>query len=199
MASLNQSAVINVDPSGDVMFIVGTSQSDTTATIRVSSKLLSLASSVFAALFSPRFTEGIALAEATEVRQISLPDDDPEAMLVVCRTLHFVENAPDDISYSLLEKVAEVCDKYDLGFALRGWSELALQEWKREMDDDEGRCAQLLNISFVLGSQETFWLASRNLLLHSSVTTPPTNKENGLAFAGLVEDLLGKCQNTDQQ
>lgn len=199
MASFNQSEVVDVDPSGDVIFIVGTSQSATTATIRVSSELLSLASSVFAALFSPRFAESIALVESTETRQISLPDDDPEAMLVVCRTLHFVENTVDDISYPLLEKVAEVCDKYDVGFALRGWSELALQKWKMGMDDNDDRCAQLLNISFILGSQETFWLASRNLMLHCSVATPPTDRENGLAFAGFVEDLLGKLQLTDQQ
>ena len=111
------------DPNGDVDFLVGPLEK----TLKVSSKVLSLASPVFAALFSPKYSEGNALSISTDMHQIQLPDDDPEALGLVCCALHHRQIAPHRIIVEKLGKVAAVCDKYDLAEALAPWSSLWLQ------------------------------------------------------------------------
>lgn len=117
---------INVDPHGDVLLLLGPSKN---VFLRVSSKALSLASPVFAALFSPRFSEGQPLSSSTEVRRVPLPEDDPEAMTQICYAIHFYATVPRTISMSLLEGIASLCDKYDLAVALAAWSELWLRDF----------------------------------------------------------------------
>lgn len=88
------------------------------AKIRVSSVTLSLASKVFRALFSPRYSEGQAIREASsEDKEIALEDDDPYALTTLCRVLHYAakldiaEKLCDNINY--FYKVAILADKYD--------------------------------------------------------------------------------------
>ena len=106
----------DVDPAGDLILLVG--PRDTCQLVRVCSKILSLASPDFAALLSPRFAEGQGSGQ--EDWTVSLPDDDAEAMLVICRTIHFVDTASESPPFSLIAKVASLCDKYDLAVALHG-------------------------------------------------------------------------------
>ena len=112
---------LTADPHGDVKLII--SASEDAKELRVSSKVMSLASSVFAALLSPKFSEGVTLSHAKDVHEIKLEDDDPEAMLLICHTIHLGHHIPRRVPIDLLEKVALLCDKYDLAKALSGWSE----------------------------------------------------------------------------
>ena len=98
----------DVDPHDDVLLLLGPSKN---VSLRVSSKALSLASTVFAALFSPRFSEGQPLSSSTEARNVPLPEDDLEAMTQICYAIHFYRTVPRTISMSLLEKLASLCDK----------------------------------------------------------------------------------------
>ena len=125
----------DVDPHGDVLLLLGPSKN---VSLRVSSKALTLASPVFAAMFSPRFSEGQPLSSSTEVRSVPLPEDDPEAMTQICYAIHFYATVPRTISMSLLEDIASLCDKYDLTVALAAWSELWLRDFviKAEKEDD---------------------------------------------------------------
>ena len=115
---------MDADPEGDLVLVIGSGENQ--KSIRASSKVLSLASPVLAAMFSPRrFSEGSALSSSNPPN-IHLPEDDPEAVTVFCRLVHFREyqgnqKAP---SFNELLNMALFCDKYDAGLALNPWCEL---------------------------------------------------------------------------
>lgn len=89
----------------------------------VSSKMLSLASSVFAATLSSKFKEGLSKDGWLETSSISLPDDEVEAFTVICKAIHYrVDDIPEDLSLSCLKNLAIVCDKYDMTRSLMGWN-----------------------------------------------------------------------------
>lgn len=97
--------VVNVDSDGDVLLVIGT---PATVSLRVSLKVLSLALPVFAALFSLRYSEWIALAtKSSDAHPLIFPDDDPDAMNLVCHSIHFQENTTvKDIPLPLSQAVA---------------------------------------------------------------------------------------------
>ena len=94
----------DVDLAGDLMLLVGP---DKELIIRASSKVLSLASPVFARMLCPHFAEGRSLSKKGSLgksavcsTEVTLPDDDPEAMVLFCDTVHggrrsLCENAVD--------------------------------------------------------------------------------------------------------
>ena len=111
--------VVRAHLEGDVSFLIGGKENG--KDIRMSSTVLSLVSSVIAALFGPKYSEGMASANASSVRKIELPDDDPDAMTLVCYALHHHRSALQDITPELREKVAVLCNKYDLASVLTSW------------------------------------------------------------------------------
>jgi len=108
-------------PCGDLLLIVGKSQ---TCKLLVSATVLSLASSVFRAMFDGPFKEGVELRnyQKTEKRvELSLPEDDPAGMWLLCSLLHFALAGDDSLltgSANLLA-MSIVSDKYDCNHALR--------------------------------------------------------------------------------
>ena len=157
---MTASAPYDADPAGDITLLVGPDQ----AAIRVSSKVLSLASPVFAAMFSPKFAEGQALltnkTSSLSPITITLPEDDAEAMMLFCSTVHFRKQATPDVSLLLLEKLASLCDKYDAARAISSASEVWMSPFKGT-EDDERDFPRLLWISYVLGNHRAFWEFSR--------------------------------------
>lgn len=118
-----QPAKIDADPAGDLVLAVGSG--DTQRRIRASSKVLSLASPVLAAMFSPhRFSEGAALSTSNPP-VIPLPEDEPETVTMFCHLVHFKEYQGErpSPSFDQLVNMALFCDKYDAGLALNPWSE----------------------------------------------------------------------------
>ena len=113
----------DMDPAGDLTLLVGPEDCQK-AMIRVLSKALTLASPVFAALVSPNFAEGRALASNTitgATTSIPLPEDDPEAKRWFCRALHHKLNANEqEMSRGFCHKLAIICDKYDASVAMSG-------------------------------------------------------------------------------
>lgn len=81
----------DADQAGDLLLELETDTDGrlTQSSVRVSSKVLSLASPVFAAMLNPKFAEGQALLNATspDTPSISLPDDDSEAVVWLCKAL----------------------------------------------------------------------------------------------------------------
>ena len=87
--------------------------------LRVSSKVLSVSSSVFKALFKPGFAEGNALADRRGLGRIDLLDDDPGVMTAMCSVIHGRPDIlPLSITLELLESLAILTDKYDCSRAL---------------------------------------------------------------------------------
>ena len=159
-----QAAKMDADPGGDLVLTIGSG--DSQRSIRASSKVLSLASPVLAAMFSPhRFLEGIALSSSNPP-EIVLPEDDPGAVTMFCRLVHFREQRGNqtDPSFNQLINMAVFCDKYDAGLALSPWSELWLQPSGRETSRDYGN---RLALAYAFDSQEGFWISSRDMMQYN--------------------------------
>ena len=187
----------DIDPAGDLLLVLENDEDGWTQTqlsIRVSSKVLSLASPVFAAILSPKFAEGQALLKATspETPSISLPDDNSEAVIWLCKALHFKQDltVTADISALLLGQLAILCDKYDLVAALNSWSHVWLQKWSGTGHRVTGQVA-LLWISYALGNEEYFWQISRSLM-HLHTTEDLAAVEKGSWPDILPDKVLGR-------
>ena len=169
MTSSTTSGLVPADPEGDVNLLIGIE--DDVKSLRVSSKVLILASPVFKGVFSPNFSEGSDLLNATTSCEIKLPEDDTEAMTVICYALHHRRITPHDLHFELLEKVAFLCDKYDLADVLTPWSGLWLQRWEFEGKGFE-HWSKMMCISCVFANQRMFYLSTENLLRSCVIPSP---------------------------
>lgn len=107
-----------LNPDGDVILLV---EGQSTGQFLVSSKILSIASPVFAKLFGSNFHEGMQMAKSSRPT-IPLREDDPVAMRTILRILHHQE--PEQVEPMNAERLAIFaihCDKYDCVKALRPW------------------------------------------------------------------------------
>jgi len=116
METCNEILKVAIDPDGDTIFVLEGTE------LQVSSKVLSLASVVFTAMFGPHFLEGKHL-NSTNPRRVPLPEDDGGAMTALCNILHHRAGHVDkNLSSEQLEKLATVVDKYDCSQAITPWS-----------------------------------------------------------------------------
>ena len=112
-----------IDPHGDVILRLQIGGTDTPANLLVSSKVLSLASPVFATLLGPKFLEGNYIRRG-DSPIIELHDDDPAAIALVCNILHYrYDSVPTQPEAEQLGQIAILCDKYDCSKPLQPWSE----------------------------------------------------------------------------
>lgn len=79
---------------------------------QVSSKLLSLASPVFKALFSPGFAEG--QPTSSNPIRIQLHDDDADSMCLMCAVFHHKCAWANGIGLEILKRLVIITDKYDV-------------------------------------------------------------------------------------
>ena len=183
-----QDARIDADPAGDLVLVIGSG--DNQRSVRASSKVLSLASPVLAAMFSPhRFSEGAALSSSNPP-EIYLPEDDPEAVTTFCHLVHFREYrgkqpAP---SFNQLVNMALFCDKYDAGMALNPWSELWLQ--LQSGSETSGDYRNMLALAYAFNNQEGFWISSRNMMQYDKADRSEGTRDELLPL--LPQDLHGK-------
>ena len=160
----------DIDPQGDIIFVLGNPRFDPEPRrrLRVSSKILSLASPAFAAMFSPRWDPPRGDKDPSLFgipREITLPDDDVEAMTRICQMLHFREEASSDVSLDLLEMIAMICDKYNLVTALKPWIGLTLQlRIPLTAPQDENSLASMMFAASVIDNQDIFWRCSMFIL-----------------------------------
>lgn len=94
--------------------------------LKVASTALCIASPVFRAMLSPdRFKEGNTLASCTkngEMYTLALPDDDPDALTILCDIIHFNNfKVPRDISTETLAGLCILLDKYVCTLAAASW------------------------------------------------------------------------------
>ena len=111
---------IDMDLHGDIILILEQVE------LRVSSKVLSLASPVFKALCTPGFAEGNTIAMGG-VSCIHLPEDDTDAMIAFCSVTHFRPYS-NDAPITLLENLAIITDKYDCVSSMRSFGGLSLSD-----------------------------------------------------------------------
>ncbi|OCT51897.1 hypothetical protein CLCR_09200 [Cladophialophora carrionii] len=82
--------------------------------IRVSSKVMSLASPVFKVMFTSGFKESLtSRGTASDSSSISLPDDDPVAFLYLSKVVHFQDpKPPNNVDIVFFENLALLYDEY---------------------------------------------------------------------------------------
>ena len=93
-------------------------------------QILINASSVFEAMLKPgNYQEGVSLAREKYL-EISLPDDNIEAMTVICNILHLQsQKVPiETITSDLLDNIATIIDKYDFARAIQPWPGIWFQQ-----------------------------------------------------------------------
>ncbi len=190
--------MIHVDPAGDVILTVGSEVHRGQARLRVSSKVLSLASPAFAAMFSPKWSDSANKASSSEPQYISLPEDNSSSMEWICRILHFCKDISTNKDIPFLVSVAQLCDKYDLESPIRTWAGSCLQSAQInsftlhaiEEDDLMG----LMYISLVFRNSEPFWSSSAMLLY--AIPMPDLVYDRyelgGLAATLFEDDTFGK-------
>ncbi|KAJ9195795.1 hypothetical protein DTO164E3_6630 [Paecilomyces variotii] len=109
-----------LDAEGDVTLVVG-GNTMSPRQFLVSSKVLSLASPVFAKLFGPHFLEGSQMAKHGNVT-IYLDEDDAKGMGIILGILHHQETPEiGKLSAKEVATVAICCDKYDCARVIRPW------------------------------------------------------------------------------
>ena len=114
--------IIDVDPAGDVILTVGSEECGDQARLRVSSKVLSLASPGFGAMVSPKWSDSANKASCSEPQHIPLPEDNPSPMEWICHILHFCKDISTNKDISFLVSVAQLCDKHDLELPIKPWA-----------------------------------------------------------------------------
>ncbi|MCJ1473764.1 hypothetical protein MMC13_002415 [Lambiella insularis] len=127
MTSTNEIAL-----NGDVYLILDGAQ------LRVYSQVLRCASKVWAAMFSPPFSEGTTISQGKPL-YLPLPDDDTEAMTTMCNVLHhkYKFDMPTPTT-ELFETLAVASDKYDCHEAMSQWVGLSLRPRLRAIDRQPG-------------------------------------------------------------
>ncbi|KAK6823342.1 hypothetical protein RU639_005902 [Aspergillus parasiticus] len=111
--------VERIDPDGNVILRV---EGRNVAQFLVSSKILSVASPVFAKLFSSKFSEGMQMISST-CPTISLYEDDPAAMRTIIKILHYQDPMQDNpITAEAFAILAIHCNKYDCIRAITPWT-----------------------------------------------------------------------------
>ncbi|KAK4891395.1 hypothetical protein LTR27_010049 [Elasticomyces elasticus] len=111
MAGIQGISVTTIARNGDVVLTICTPP---TTKLRVSSDILTGASTVFAAMLGPHFREGQTRRNSVLPAQISLPDDDAGAMSDLCSLLHG-QPTPELVGRVPVERVyrlAVAVDKY---------------------------------------------------------------------------------------
>jgi len=111
-----QAAQIDIAEDSDVILVINTGSKQ--MRLRVFSQCLRAASKVFNIMFGDNWREGKNLG-TKEPAEIALPEDDPKAMLYICRTLHFQPTEDEAPNTGLkgpaqILKIAVQVDKYDL-------------------------------------------------------------------------------------
>ena len=152
--------MINIDPSGNVILEV--LYPDGQKRLLVSSKVLTLVSPVFAAILKSSFREGLSHYPTSAV-SIPLPDDDAEAFIVLCNTIHFRTNdVPEKLTLMCLVNLAIICDKYNCTSALAPWSAMWLQAKIDSLDAKD--LHKLLFAAYILDNPDVFSRISWEIL-----------------------------------
>lgn len=151
-----------LDAEGDVTLVVG-GNTMSPRQFLVSSKVLSLASPVFAKLFGPHFLEGSQMAKHGSVT-IHLDEDNAKGMGIILGILHYQEIPEiEKLGAKELATLAICCDKYDCARIIRPW----IANWFRKVDEglSEKEYGLALLAAHMLRASEDFCKIARKVQL----------------------------------
>jgi len=196
------SSPLELDPNSDVTIVLSTTPKVASAptTVKVSSKCLSLASSVFSTMLRPNssFLEGSQLKKTGHL-ELTL-DDNPEAMLIILKSLHHRnDKIPRYLDVAVLYEIALIADKYDLYSFLVPWAEVWISP-HRTQHFLAGRyvSAELwLYIAWVLRDSVVFESISKQLILETTAAHEELITQEGKTIGEGVPDCIIGMGNVD--
>lgn len=152
-------ATTDINPTGDVIVEIGEER------VRVSSKVMSLASPVFRAMFNSGFKEGLTAQTTTSFPSaISLSDDDFTAFVYLSKVTHFQK--PDlrqEFDIAFFEKVAGLYDKFQCTTPISSSVEAPLDKLTRSAPT--GDLNRILLVAYLLDAPQLFSTASWSILV----------------------------------
>ncbi|KAK5695125.1 hypothetical protein LTR17_024598 [Elasticomyces elasticus] len=144
------------------------------AEIRVSSAILSQASPVFKKMLGPHFLEGQAPRSSAQPKEIKLHDDEPKALEMLLKLVHFYDIEDVAVTPPGLLGLAVLADKYDCAKSLTLMTEALL---KRCVDGGEPLqsarvpfWARLATAAYLLRSSKSFTKYTRHLIVNCTVS-----------------------------
>jgi hypothetical protein len=147
-------------------------KSDSRIEIDTVPQVMATASPVFDRMLQPdRFLEGQKLLEKKPFT-VSLVEDDPSAMKVICDILHYrADSVPvKEMTLTLLASIATVVDKYDCALAIQPWPKswlshmLSLQPSHSFETMTAQELAMWIHISCHLGYEDQFRECTSSLI-----------------------------------
>lgn len=121
-ASAETKPILELCSDGDLTLFVGEDLGPVHR-FRVSRSTLCMASPVWRAMLKGQFSESVE-------KNVSFPDDVPNALLVVLNIAHLRFNkVPREVSYVQLVSMATICDKYDTVAICRPFIQDWVQLW----------------------------------------------------------------------
>ena len=152
-----------IDEDGDVLVQTSTKE------FLISSKVLSLASPVFKAMFNSKFLEGSTIRSAQNPLELSLLDDNPNALAVLFHNLHFSSEWKSlKLGVDLLLDVAQLSDKYDCTTSIAAES----GRWLNSLRESDHRPLsvvwKLSTIAFLMGHINEFSRLTLDLVYNLS-------------------------------
>lgn len=183
-------AMQNIDPDGDLEIVL--TNTTPTTSVLVSSKCLTLASKVFAAMLSPKFREGAALAKDGKTK-IEL-EDDAKTAIIVLRALHHCNRlVPSYLDADELHVMALIVDKYDLLQAMLPW----IKHWVVHhyfAALDSANYHKWLLISWVFEEGTLFTSITKKLIMETKLDKEDelVTKEEKHFCEGVSDLIIGK-------
>lgn len=170
VGSVEKVATVQFDPEGDVIFVLPCSEG--TARLQINSSIVCLSSPVFKAMLGRNscFKEARDLAIRGDIGpplEISLADDDPKALAVILRIVHYQYDwVPVSLEEDRLYQIAILCDKYDMRRALG----THLDKWWKpyldgQMEVPEQETDKWLFMAYAFALPTLFTLRSKELIM----------------------------------
>lgn len=152
-------STIEIDPAGDLRLLV--KHGEQHITLKVSSKAMSLASPIWRTMLDPA---GPFKESQSDNGEITLPDDDSEALLILLLAAHLrFQDVPQELWYEQFLNVCILCDKYDCIALVRPW----LSRWQAHQLSFAGPIIheEWLFICWITGDQMTFECVARQYVM----------------------------------
>lgn len=152
---------------------------------------------MFKALLSPRFSEGVELSARGNL-EVALPDEDADALEIICLVLHHRNEVKVfDTSVALLKTIALLSDKYDLALALKQTA----QVWISDLEAQYPSFRQDLLVSAYLLQHAPMFEMVGNGLVWYAKKIHPYKAKGAMDAASIFEEvfstsIVGRAQDT---
>lgn len=165
-------SIAEIATNSDVILVVGLEKRK----LQVNSSVLKNASKVFNAMFGPHFSEGQNLL-GNSPNEVSMPDDNADALTIICRILHLRNDLiPDSLTSSEILQIAIAADKFDCVMRLKFHTAQWLNPGNTQDTLELGR---LLVASYILDNACAFEQLTLAMIVRSKDSYIPLADEFG--------------------